>query len=688
MFDVFGPLARATPSVLPLVIALLPLIGAIAALLDERRARARAIAALAAGAVLAGVELAWFMRWPVEERMLLSHLGVAARVGQLDLVLALALDPLGAFASIVASAIAVRLVLAQTNRRRIALLGVLASAVQCVVMADGAASLVLAGALASFAGAALGLGRAAHFVADRFADVAFVLAAGLLFWALGGSWIAEDYVPALDARVVVAASAPPPHASAFDEDDEDEAPKNAPRRGARATLSLATLPGSLVLVDGAWLRDRRVVRSPFADAPIAAGPHTYRLHVGPGSDDYVVPRANAAEGDHVMLALRGATTTFREIQDDLVARDAAGYAAGKTDLARRRFFGGISAVGLVLALVALGLAARARLFPFAPSLDEPARALTGFAAVVVAARYALGELAPSSAPAVSMALAAASALAAAVALQGRDARALLAAELGFAGAGVVAGAPAAAIVHAAIAAIAFARPRGAHPALQLAFLPTRVAIVAAFGALRFGGVAAAVALLATWLAACALARLPAARSRRATFAALGAIAAAFVLVGDPRLLGAARGPLAGALFETSFRALTPAVAPPLFLALLTCALVAFAFVASRSTALDRLASSAPIATASTIAPLFTRASAAVALASASALFELEARLCAVVAFVDRLVRGAAALASALDEALFVRLRLPLPLPSDRATRLILVPAALVAAGVFALPWLN
>ncbi len=688
MFDVFGPLARPTPSVLPLVIALLPLLGALAALIDERRARARAIAALAAGAVLAAAELAWFMRWPVEERMLLSHLGVAARVGQLDLVLALALDPLGAFASVVASAVGVGLVLAQKNRRRIALTCALASAVQCVVMADGAASLVLAGALASFAGAALGFGRAAHFVADRFADVAFVLAAGLLFWALGGSWIAEDYVPALEARVVVAASAPPPHAGAFDEDDEDEAPKNTPRRGARATLSLATLPGSLVLVDGAWLRDRRIVKSPFADAPITAGPHTYRLHVGPGSDDYVVPRATAAEGDHVMLSLRGATTTFREVQDDLVARDASGYAAGKTDVARRRFFGGISAIGIVLALVALGLAARARIFPFTPSRDEPGRALTAFAAVVVAARYALGELAPSSAPAVSVALAASSAIAAAAALKDRDARALLAAEIGFAGAGVIAGAPEAAIVHAALAAIAFARPRGVHPALQLALLPTRVAIVAACGALRFGGVAAAVALVATWLAACALARLPAARSRGAMFGALGAIAAAFVLVGDPRLLGAARGSLSHALFETSFRALSPSVAPPLALTLLTCALVAFGFLASRTTALDRLASSPPVATASTIAPLVTRASAAVALASASALFELEARLSAVVAFVDRLVRGAATLASTLDEVLFVRLRLSLPLPSDRATRFILVPAALVAAGVFALPWLN
>src|SRR5438067_13239026 len=109
MFAVFGPLARPTPGILPLVIALLPLLG-----LFSRR---RALGAIALSGLVAAIELAWSMRWPPEERLVLSHLGVAARIGQLDLVLALALDPLGGFASIVVSAVAARLVYVERSPR-------------------------------------------------------------------------------------------------------------------------------------------------------------------------------------------------------------------------------------------------------------------------------------------------------------------------------------------------------------------------------------------------------------------------------------------------------------------------------------------------------------------------------------------------------------------------------------------
>jgi len=673
MFEVFGPLARPTPGVLPLVVALLPLFG-----LFRRRS---ALVALALSALFAAIELAWSMRWPAEERVVLSHVGVAARIGQLDLVLALALDPLGAVASIVASAIAARLVFAERAPRRVALLCVLACAAQLVVLADGAATLVLGFGVASVAATLLGRAHLANVAADRVGDVATMLAAGILFWALGGSWIAEQYVPELEPRVVVAKDAPAPHKDPFDDDDEEEM-KNAPKHGARATLSLGSLPGAVVLVDGTWLRDKHAIVSPFEGAPISAGAHTFRVHPGPGSDDFVIPRANAAESERVTIALHGATTTFREVHDDLVARDALGDTAEKSALGRRRFFGGISAVGVILALVALGLAARARVFPFAASRDEPARALGAFAALVVVARYAMGELAPTSASNVSTALVACAALSASSALRDRDVRALLAAEIAFAGAGAIAGAPAVAIVHGAVAALVLAR--GAPSAIaHVAFVPTRVAIFGALAALRFGWLAAAAGVVAAWLAACALSRL----SGRDRALPIAASIASVALTSDPRVIGLAHVPLAS-FFEPMPGAFAPAAPASLPLAALAFAAPAFAWGAARRGALERVAKSPFLATLASLQPLSARASAAVALASASALSELEARVGALVGFADRFVSGIATFLGAIDEIVFRRVRIAIPAPDDRATRFILVPVAIVAAAAFAYPWLT
>jgi hypothetical protein len=673
MFEVFGPLARPTPGILPLVVALLPLLG----LFSKRRG----LVALGLSGLFAAIELAWSMRWPAEERVVLSQLGVASRIGQLDLVLALALDPLGAFASVVVAAVAARLVLAQRAPRRIALLCVLASATDLVVLGDGAATVVLGLGIASIASAMLGRARLANVAADRVGELATVLAAGILFWALGGSWIAEQYVPELEPRVVVAKDAPAHRANLLDDDDREVA-KSTPKRGARATLSLGSMPGALVLVDGTWLRDKRAITAPFEGAPISAGAHAFRVHPGPGSDDYVVPRANVAENERVTLALQGATTTFREVHDDLVARDALGDAAGKSALARRRFFGGISVVGVILALVALGLAARARLFPFAASRDEPARALGAFGALVVVARYAMGELAPTSAANVAIALGLCSVLAAASALREGDARALLAAEIAFAGAGAVAGAPAVAIVHGAVAALLFSRSAPTAIA-HVAFVPTRVVIFGALAALRYGWLAAAVGVAAAWLAACALSRL----AGRDRVLPIVASVAAVVLAFDARVFGAAHGPLAS-FFEPMPGAFAPAATASLPLAVLALAASAFAWGASRGDALNRFAKSPILATITRLQPLTARASSALALACASALSELEARLGAVIAFADRFLSAVGSFFSAIDELVFRRVRVAIPLPDDRATRFILVPIALLAAGAFALPWLT
>src|ERR1700690_2484449 len=156
MFEIFGPVARPTPSVVPLVLALLPLFGVLACLRDAARARRDAIISGSLTAAAAAFVLVVSVRWPAEQRFVSTHLGVAARIGQLDLVLGLMLDPLAAFASAATSIVTVLLVAAQHSRRRIALLCMMGCATQFVVMADGATTFLLAGAVVGAIGAALG----------------------------------------------------------------------------------------------------------------------------------------------------------------------------------------------------------------------------------------------------------------------------------------------------------------------------------------------------------------------------------------------------------------------------------------------------------------------------------------------------------------------------------------------------
>lgn len=679
MFELFGPLARPEPSALPLALALLPLAAAAAAFLGGRRARGAAVFVLGGVAFVSVASLAWLATRPADERLLLSHVAVAARVGQLDLVLAVALDPFGAFASAGVALVAARLVLAQRSARRIALLCVLSSAVELVVLADGAATLVLAGGLASLAAASLGRMRSTHFVADRVADAATIFGAAVLFWALGGSWIDGDYVPQLDARVVVATPAP-------------TQPDPPGRRRAPATLSSDALPGSAVLVDGAWLRDGRgrVARAPFAGLPLAAGPHTARVHVGAGSDDFLVPRLEAPAGGDVALVLHGSTTTFRQLQDDLVARDATGATPGRAALARRRFFGSLPAAGLSVALFALALVARLRAFPFAPSVDEPARALAALGGFAILARYPLASLVPTSAVFVAAALAACSALAAAAALRSGRPGSLVAAEVAFAGAGAVGGALPVAAVHAVLAALLLARAnQPPSPFAHVALFPTRVAIVASCASLVFGALPAALALTAAWLASCGLGRVQRSSSGLAT--ALGAAAAlgSLVLAVDPRTFGAAAVPLADRWLGSSFVGATGAAASPA-LVVLTAAVVAFGYGAARTRTLERLAASPLVEAMAACAPAFARVGSALGRAVADALSELDAKADAIVRSVLGAARGGGALLATADSTAFVLStgRLRAPLPTERALRFVLVPVVLALAAVFVVPWVS
>ncbi len=680
MFEVFGPFARSTPSVFPIVLALWPLLGVVLALVDARHARVRAAIVCALGAV--GGVIAFVA---TSQSMIVQHLGLAARIGQLDLVLALGVDPLGALASSVASVVAVVLVLQQTRARRVALTCATLCAVQLVALADGAALLVLAACAASLVAGALGYVHSAHFVADRIADCALVAAAALLFWTLGGSWVDGDYVPDLEPRLVVASRAPDAKAIPEDDDDDDDKPRTArqtTQRGARSALSLGGMPNAVVLVDGTWLRtgpnprEGHIIAAPFDDASIAAGPHTVRVRVGAGSDDYYVPRVDAPEGGRVQLAVRGATTTFREIEDDLAVHDAAGAAIGRDAIARRKFFGA-SAVSIVLALVAFAFAARSRLFPFGASLDDPPRALLAVAAVVAVARFPLGDVAPA-APWIACAFAAASILASARALRDGDVRALFAAELAIAGAGLVCGAPVFGALHGFAAALLFARGRApSRGVAHIILLPTHIGVATACSTAPRVGI-----VIAAWMAACALGHVRSRLERAASrwviggFVACAAIAVGAFFVVPARL-------------ASSFRSSPLPETPSLALAGLLAAIVTFAWIASRTRALARLAKLPIILALAAIAPLPTRAARAMGAAIAAAIHELDARLAWLVGLADRGVRTTATLtAFAEDAVLASATRARIPLPSERATRVALAVIALLALASFTVPWLS
>ncbi len=643
---------------LPILLALVPLLGAFAPFAQARRARRRAIVACAVAALLFAAALVIGFRFSAEERFVVAPMGVASRVGQLELVLALGLDPLGAFASCAACVVGALLVLRESSPRRIALTCALTSAVTFMALADGAATLVLAGAATSILAAARGSVHLAHFSADRVADVALVLAAALLFWTLGGSWIDRQYTPELDARVMVAAAAPEQHAVMRDDDDDDDHGPPTPRRGARASLSLGGLPGATVLVDGAWLRPSpgSLTHAPFADVPIAAGQHTIRVHVGAGSDDYYIPRVTAAENQAVSLAVHGATTTFRETADDLVSHDARGDLGLRSAVARRKFFGGLPAMTVVLALVAFAFAARARIFPFAPRSDDPARSLGALAAIVLASRYAYGELAPATACAISSLL-----LVCAIASSHK--RTLLSAELAFAGAGVFAGVPAIGVVHAALAAVAL---RGSSPRIAAAlFVPTRIAVIGALATLPAAPVPIVLALVATLV-------LSAATTRAVDALSLGAL----VVAADPRIVGVAYPPLVTTALAPSFHAIATAPASSLPLAGLVIAITAFISLSPRA----RAAIGRPSAPAWP-----ARVAAAIVMAAAAALSEVEARVCALLEIIDRLLRLLGSVLSSLERAAWIRTRIIVP---ERAARWVLVPVTLVAALVFVRSWLS
>ena len=323
-------------------------------------------------------------------------------------------------------------------------------------------------------------------------------------------------------------------------------------------------------------------------------------------------------------------------------------------------------------MLAIAFAARARLFPFSPSVDEPARALTCCAALVALARFPFGDVS-DGAPWIAVAFAGASLVASARALANRSVPSLFAAELAIAGAGCSSSAPAFGVMHAFVAAIMFARGRAPkHDAAHALLLPTRIGVAAALSPVPCGAI-----LAASLLASCALGQHRARTTRLVAIVTFGAAAITF---------GAFF--IAPQFLTTSFRVSPDTTMPSIALAGLVSASVAFAWGTSRSRALDRLARASLIKTLAGAATIPARATHATGVAVAAALHELDARLSSLVHAVDRAIRGVAALTSFFDGAIASATARALPLPSERVVRWLLVVVTLSATVLFAVPWLS
>ncbi len=378
MSEYVGPLQRIAVSRTLWLVLVFPLLAAMAEVLFARRAArsrsfARAeIAAMAAALVAVVVHAVEIARLPADDRFLIEHLWRLVRVGQLDVSLDLAFDPLSALACalVAAAGLTAAIVAPESSSVRRACRCVLVAAILLVVLADGFVVAIAAAQVATVAGWAIARdeARSRVLVVAIAADAPFVVGAVLLFWGLGGGWGSGGYTPDLSPRFVAVRDAdpaagaernarPPRAIAPRDDDDDDEPIRIAPGDGF---LTLTSSPGAIVFVDDARtpiaLGDRPL-RSPFVRHPIRGGLHSFRVHAGGSTDDYVVPRVVVDGGREIALTVLGPSVTFRHIQDELVVRGERGGATTREDFARRTL-GGVRVATLACLLLFAGIAAR------------------------------------------------------------------------------------------------------------------------------------------------------------------------------------------------------------------------------------------------------------------------------------------------------------------------------------------
>jgi NADH:ubiquinone oxidoreductase subunit 5 (subunit L)/multisubunit Na+/H+ antiporter MnhA subunit len=370
-------------------------------------------AALGALALL-GFELFELLTLPVHRRFLLDTLGSVLRIGSLEVDLSLSLDPLSAVAGLlvaVCGAVAIAHISLPHKKetepataRRLEALSLGLGSMLLLVLASNLAMLLVGWGAASLAGYLLLSGRGGvAFALGRFADLALLAGAALLFWTLGGAWSRSgEYMPDFRARVVAVEGKLAPLTDQQLEKPSEKQQREAPRIEASGKLSFNALPGATVRIGGATLCEigddgqrgglgvpsrpcRVAAHSPFERVPVPLAVQDFHIDLGAGANPLRVEKVRVQPDAQIQLAVAGSTLDFREMRDQLAMRDKAGDYALQTALLDKKLWG-LPALTLALLLIVLAALAKSAQWPLGGgSRERDAALLTGGGGLVAGA---------------------------------------------------------------------------------------------------------------------------------------------------------------------------------------------------------------------------------------------------------------------------------------------------------------
>jgi hypothetical protein len=397
MFETTGSLAILQPVLALVALVVLPLVWAVAAAFSARPRRGPPGVAgptiaitCAVGTVALAVVLVVRLALLSRGHVLVQHIAQLARLGQLDLSFALAVDPRNATFALLIALIGCASALhtswsARVRRRRadagdgrppadpaatLAWTGLATAGAMLACVGDGFAPLLVGLGLLSIG--AWGLASGSDATADTTAlagNVSVLLGFVFLFWSLGGSFGPAGYDPDGAPRFVLVTT---------------PARVDAPK----AALSMTTHAGALVSSDDAHLPGEPIV-SPF-NVLVEPGVYTLRVQGGPASGEIVVPRVALAAGRTHVLAPYGPTTSLRVLDDQVAVPrlTSPGVTVSVRALLAARTIGGLRASAIVLLLVVGGALAHAHALASRRRVAAPAAILEAVPAAYLALRLA------------------------------------------------------------------------------------------------------------------------------------------------------------------------------------------------------------------------------------------------------------------------------------------------------------
>lgn len=403
---------------------LLQLLGAVRGRLSAPVGSRVAVWSMALCLITAAIHALALARREAGERFLLDHVWQLVRVGQLDVGLDLALDPLSAGA--VLGMTVLGLVFFWRNRGKssaelgeeprvfFARSSALVFAVLVLVLADNLVLLFVGWAFvtaldAAPVSAATPMSRAPSLVRSA-GNACMIVGVAVLFWGLAGSWRPEGgYQSDLDPRIVAATVGP-----ASPKQDEATLRAGGATKG-KGYLTATALPGALVYVDESHtpLLDEAGLPlvTPFRRRELPPGAHGFRVAPddrvrdvrrdqatfiveGGVQPNYTVPRTAFGADREVALLLVGPTLKLRELHDQLVVSDPGGEHLLRDHVLAKKLWGGLGVVSVASLLFFLSLVAGVVSGPLARRAEaaSPAALRLFQGGRLIAALYVLARL--------------------------------------------------------------------------------------------------------------------------------------------------------------------------------------------------------------------------------------------------------------------------------------------------------